>query len=159
MPARRRPTDTARPVPLLACAVRAINAARQPPALAGDAESGIRQRLQAGLRDALAALLAHAVGADVDLGQGPVDLVDGGPSLGRQDQVELAVDVGGAALAALLVELDVARLMLEGQGVGLGLEFLGLLRVAGPLLKRAGPAARPGTCRAPASSSRGFGGW
>ena len=78
--------------------------------------------MQAGLRYRLVALLAQAIGAGVDLGQGPVDLQRGGARLGREDKIELPVDVGGTALAALLVELDIAGLVLEGQRIGLGLE-------------------------------------
>ena len=115
---------------------RSPSASGQPAALATDAQGGIRQRLQPGRGDRLAALLAHAVVAGLDLGQGPVDLDDGAPGLGGQDQVELPVDVGGAALAALLVELDIAGLVFQGQGVGFGLQLFGLPGVAGPLLEQ-----------------------
>ena len=78
--------------------------------------------------------LADAVGALVDLGQSVVDLLDRGPGLGAERQVALALDGQGVALARLLVELDVARLALLGQRVGLGLERFGLAQVGGPLL-------------------------
>src|SRR5205085_11047699 len=100
------------------------------------AEGGLGNGAQAGPGDGLAAALAHAVGALLDLLQGPVDLLDLGPGLGRQGQVALTLDVHRAALARLLVELDVARLHLPGQLVGLGLERLGLLRIRGPLREK-----------------------
>src|SRR5690606_40671628 len=85
------------------------------PALALDAQRRLGQRLQALLGDGGAAVLARAVGAVVDAGDGGVDLLDGGAGLGREGQVALALDGQGVALAGLLVELDVAGLAVLGE--------------------------------------------
>src|SRR5207244_328879 len=104
----RRPGWRARP-----------SAAGEPPALARHAQGGVRERLEPRFGDGLATLLADAVGAGLDLGQRPVDLLDGGLGLGAEGEVALSLDVHGAALTRLLVELDVAGLHLLGQLVGL----------------------------------------
>ena len=61
--------------------------------------------------------------------------------LGGQDQVQLAVDVRGTSLAALLVELHVTGLVLERQRVGLGLQDLGGADVVGALVEQQLPLA------------------
>ncbi len=94
------------------------------------------QGLEAGLWDLLSALFAGAVRAGLDLGERPVDVGDGRPGLGGQNEVHLPVHVGGAALATLLVELHISGLVFEGQAVGFSFQFLGLAGVAGAFLKQ-----------------------
>src|SRR5262245_61630749 len=77
-------------------------------ALALHAERRVRERAEALLRDRVVALLAHAVGAFLDLGERQVDLLDGGLRLRAQREVALPLDGEGVALTGLLVELHVA---------------------------------------------------
>src|SRR5690606_1344200 len=86
--------------------------------LAVDADVGPRDRLQALDRDLAARVRAHAVGALSDPGERRVDLLHQLAGLGRQQEVALALDADGVALARLLVELGVARLPLAGQLLG-----------------------------------------
>ena len=76
------------------------------------------------------ALLAHPVGAFLDLGEGDVDLLDRGGGLGAEGEVALALHGERVAFAGLLVELHVARLALGDEQIGLG-----------------AAATRPGGCR------------
>ncbi len=110
--------------------------------------------------------LAPPVGLAIDLAQGVIDLLDGGRGLCRQGQVPLTVDGDRAALARLLVELDIAGLALEGQRVGLGPEVDGLAAVDAPLLEQQGPllveelgVLGVGTDRGPLRGLRGRASW
>src|SRR4051812_23181515 len=80
--------------------------------LAVDAGLRVRQRLESLQRDAAAGGHAHPVGLVPDPLERPVDLVDDLPRRRRQQQVALALDVDGVALARLLIELRVAALAL-----------------------------------------------
>src|SRR3954468_8718988 len=98
-----------------------------------DPLSGPRNGLEALHRDRIARHLADAVGAQLELREGVVDLDDGRAGLRRQGEVALALHAQGVALAGLLVELHVARLEVGHERFGLGLHALGLLQVDGPL--------------------------
>src|SRR5262245_32901649 len=89
--------------------------------LAVDAGLGVGQRLEALQVDAPAGGDAQAVGAGGHALERAVDLVDDLLRRRRQEQVALALDVDGVALARLLVELRVATLPLGRELVGLGL--------------------------------------
>src|SRR5581483_3175204 len=130
---QRRATSPAATAP---AADGSRSAPRQPAALARHAERSVGQSLQPRTRDLLAALLAQAVGAGVDLDQRAVDLVDGGLRLGGQDQVELALDGEVAALATFFTELALAGLHLRGQRVGLLLQRLRLAYVRAALVEQ-----------------------
>ena len=105
--------------------------------LAVDAGLGVRQGLEALEVDAPTGGEAQAVGAVLHALERAVDLVDDLLRRRREQEVALALDVDGVALARLLVELRVAALALGGELLGLGLELVGLLDVAGPLLEQA----------------------
>lgn len=97
----------------------------KPAALARDAQRGVWECLEAGVGNGITALLAEPVGARLDLGQGSIYLCRRRTGLGRKDQIQFPIDVGGAALAAFFVELDIARFVFQGKGVRLGFERLG----------------------------------
>lgn len=73
----------------------------------------MRQGLQPRLRDGITALFALPVGPIFDLRQSPVYLEHRGSSLGGQVKVHLTIDIGRTALSPFLVELHVARLVLD----------------------------------------------
>src|SRR5688572_17963632 len=109
------------------------SAAAEPAALARDAEGGVREGLEPFPGDLLPALLADPVGAGRDTREGRVDLFDRRTGLRAQREIAFPLHGEGVTLTRLLVELDVARLPLLGQEIGLGLERLRLAGVGGPL--------------------------
>ena len=110
-----------------------------PPLLHATHNRGIRQGPEPGLRDRLSAVLARAVELGLDGLEGEVDLVDGGQRLRREGEIALPVHGDGAALARLLVELDVAGLPVERQRLRLGPQVLGLTLVDLALLEQKRP--------------------
>ena len=94
---------------------------------------------ETGAGNGLSAAFTDAVGATVELGQRVIDLVHLHPSLGREGKVALPVDSGGGPLAGLVVELDVPRLHLLGQLVGLRLQVGGLSQIGDALLQEQRP--------------------
>src|SRR4029450_4082710 len=84
--------------------------------------------------DGLARVDADPVHALLDALESLVDLADGVAGLSRQGEVALPLHGEGVTLTGLLVDLDVAGLAGGGELVGLLLQRLGLLQVAGPLL-------------------------
>src|SRR5579871_5912207 len=93
----------------------------------------MRERLQPGFGDRVATALTDPVCTFGDLVQSGINLLDGRLGLSRKVQVQLPVDVGGTAFAALFVELDVARLVLQSKGFRLCSELFGLAGVVVPL--------------------------
>src|SRR3954470_4641685 len=97
--------------------------------LAADTQVGPRNGLQARDRNAIAAHLAVAVAVLGHPVEGLLDVLDGLAGRGRQRKVALTLDGQRVALAALLVELRVARFTLAGDLLGLRGERLRLLEV------------------------------
>ena len=112
---RRREQRTAgacRACGSMGCAVSRGSSASLGTSLAVDAGLGVRQGLETLEVDAATGGDAQPVGAVGDALQRAVDLVDGLLGRRREQQVALALDVDGVALARLLVELGVAALAL-----------------------------------------------
>ena len=95
--------------------------------LAVDAHLRPRDRLEPLERDLAPRGLAHAVLVALHPIQRVVDLLDHLAGRRREQQVPLALDVDGVALAGLLVELGVARLALAGELLRLGGEVVRLM--------------------------------
>ena len=112
---------------------------RKPSALARYAQPGMRERFQPGLGDGVAATLAKPVRAFGDFDQSGVDFLYGGLGLSRKVQVQFSVDVGRTPFAALLVELDVTRLVLERERLCLCSQLLGLAGVVVALCREQRP--------------------
>src|SRR5689334_20445883 len=76
--------------------------------LAVDTDVGPRNRLEALERDLATRVRAHAVGPLLHPGERGVDVLDDLARRRGEQQIALALDVDGVALARLLVELRVA---------------------------------------------------
>src|SRR5262245_22842604 len=136
----RSRTTTARTIPA-ASPVRAPE-----PRTALSASFGTRLAVDAGLRvwqcfeafdgDTPPRRRAQAVGLVPHPLERAVDLLDDLAGRCRQHQVAFALDADRVALAAFLVELRVALLAIERKLRGLGLQFVGLTQVPGPLFEQ-----------------------
>ena len=84
------------------------------------------------------AALAGAIGLAIDLPLSVVDLLHGQQGLSGQGEIPFPIDGDRAALTRLLVELDVTRLALLGQRVGLCLQVLCLTLIDASLLEQEG---------------------